>query len=288
MKDFNGCRLGVYEKSLPAKLPFADRLLAARDEGYDFLEISIDETEERMSRLDWNSEKRLELLRAINLSGLPILTMCLSANRLYPIGAQNKEVREKGLELIGKAVDFSVDIGIRIVQVAGYDEFYNESNQTTRQLFYDSLKKAVEYASKNGVVLAIENVDTPFLDSIEKIALCAESLGSPYLQIYPDIGNHFAMGHTLLDETALKNKRIVGFHLKDTLPGIMREVPYGDGIVDFSGFFKQMIRLNFSGLYMAEMWATEDERASIACIAAAREFLAKKYAEAERKIEIAG
>jgi L-ribulose-5-phosphate 3-epimerase UlaE len=233
MKDFNGCRLGVYEKSLPAKLPFADRLLAARDEGYDFLEISIDETEERMSRLDWNSEKRLELLRAINLSGLPILTMCLSANRLYPIGAQNKEVREKGLELIGKAVDFSVDIGIRIVQVAGYDE-------------------------------------------------------SPYLQIYPDIGNHFAMGHTLLDETALKNKRIVGFHLKDTLPGIMREVPYGDGIVDFSGFFKQMIRLNFSGLYMAEMWATEDERASIACIAAAREFLAKKYAEAERKIEIAG
>ena len=56
--------LGLYEKALPPGLRWEERLLAAKELGFDYLEISIDETDERLSRLDWTAEQRRELHRA--------------------------------------------------------------------------------------------------------------------------------------------------------------------------------------------------------------------------------
>ncbi len=155
MKDFNGCKIGIYEKVLPGSLSFLDRLLIVMDAGYDFLEIGIDETEGRMSRLDWTRDKKLELVKAVHYSGIPILTMNLSALRRYPVGSQNTEIREKGISLVLKAIDFAADTGIRIIQVAACDEYYNRSNKITRQLFFESLQRTVSYAARNGVMLAL-------------------------------------------------------------------------------------------------------------------------------------
>jgi predicted hexulose-6-phosphate isomerase len=284
MKDFNGCKIGVYEKALPDNLSFLDRLLIVMDAGYDFLEMSIDETEGRMSRLDWPRDKKLELVKAVHYSGIPILTMYISGNRRYPIGSQNTEIREKGLSLIKKAIDLAVDIGLRIIQVAGYDEYYNESNKITRRLFFESLQRAVSYAAENGVMLALRNVETPFLDSIEKISQCAGYIGSPYLQLYPDIGSLTATGHSVFNQKPMFHRNIVGFRLKDACPGIMRDVPLGQGTVDFPGFFQEMSYLNFGGFYTAEMPAA-GEPAPAAYIAAAREFLAAQFREAHARRE---
>ena len=40
--------LGLYEKAMPPTLSWEERLKTARDLGFDFVEISIDETDERM------------------------------------------------------------------------------------------------------------------------------------------------------------------------------------------------------------------------------------------------
>lgn len=48
--------LGLYEKSMPNELSFREKLTYAREAGYDFLEMSIDETEEKLARLDWSVE----------------------------------------------------------------------------------------------------------------------------------------------------------------------------------------------------------------------------------------
>ena len=41
--------LGLYEKSMPNTLSFAEKLLCAKECGFDYLEISIDETDEKLS-----------------------------------------------------------------------------------------------------------------------------------------------------------------------------------------------------------------------------------------------
>ena len=280
MAGINDCLLGLYEKALPADLDWDERFLAAKKAGYDFVEISIDETDERMARVKWSDVEKDELISAIRRQNMPILTMCLSGNRRYPIGSENRHTRSKGIQLIKDAVDFSLDIGIRIVQLAGYDEYYNETNDKTRALFLLALKEVVKYAAGRGITLAFETMETELMDSIEKAMKYVTQFDSPYLQVYPDVGNVTAMGQDVERDFSIGAGHIVAIHLKDTRPGKVREIPYGEGIVDFISFFRWLKKIDYKGLLVAEMWATDDREASIAYISTAREFLIGKYQQA--------
>lgn len=48
----NKFRLGIYEKAMPTSLTWEERLIHAKEAGFDFVEISVDETDERRARLD--------------------------------------------------------------------------------------------------------------------------------------------------------------------------------------------------------------------------------------------
>src|SRR5665647_1091216 len=150
--------------------------------------MSIDETDERLSRIYSAGQATEEIKEAIKKSGIPILTMCLSGNRRFPIGSKDKEIREKGIELIKGAILLAVEVGIRIIQLAGYDEYYNESDQITQDLFYESLRECVDFTSRYSVMLAIETMDTDLMGSISNIMKYIRRINSPWLNIYPDIG----------------------------------------------------------------------------------------------------
>lgn len=105
-------RLGVYEKAAPAELSWEERLAAAKEAGFDYIEMSIDETDMRMSRLDWCDEQIYELLETEKRVGIPIETICFSAQRKYPLGSRKWERRqrsfcEKVFSLPGKWVSGS-------------------------------------------------------------------------------------------------------------------------------------------------------------------------------------
>ena len=123
--------IGLYEKAMPKGMTWRDMLLCARECGYDFVEISIDETDARLARLDWTAEERLELVRTMKEVGVPIRSMCLSGHRKYPLGASDPAVRARGMEIMEKAVELADDLGIRIIQLAGYDVYYEPGTAET-------------------------------------------------------------------------------------------------------------------------------------------------------------
>ncbi len=47
----------------------AGALKLAKQLGFDFVEMSVDETDERLSRLDWSQEQRLALVSAVAETG---------------------------------------------------------------------------------------------------------------------------------------------------------------------------------------------------------------------------
>ena len=136
--------LGIYEKALPAGECWLERLRLAKTLGFDFVEMSVDETDERLSRLDWSREQRLALVNAIVETGVRVPSMCLSAHRRFPLGSEDDAVRAQGLEIMRKAIQFAQDVGIRVIQLAGYDVYYQEANNETRRRFRDGLKESVE------------------------------------------------------------------------------------------------------------------------------------------------
>jgi L-ribulose-5-phosphate 3-epimerase len=250
--------IGLYEKALPVEWPWEKRLGEAAQAGYDFIDISMDESDARLGRLDWPASERAMLRRAIANTGVPVLTMCLSAHRKYPLGSHSLETRKQGLDILQKAIQFAQDIGIRIVQVMGYDVFYEPSDDKTKANFVESLRHGVQWAGQAGVMLGLENVDNPYLESVEKGLRLVHEINSPWFQLYPDMANLAAAGYHPPAELLLAKGHLIGVHFKDGLPGVIRGVPFEEGIVPFVETFEALAQIGFCGPIGIEMWADMD------------------------------
>ena len=244
--------IGVYEKSMPNSLCIKEKLTFAKAAGFDFMEISIDETDGKLNRLN-DADFIKEVKTAMEGSGLPILTMCLSGHRKYPLGAESTAVAERSMRIMRGAIDFAVKVGIRIIQLAGYDEYYNESNETTRKNFEARLYESVRIAAKKGVILAFETMETPFMNTVEKSMKYVSLINSPYLQVYPDIGNVTNGAEDAIDDLKTGEGHIVAAHLKETKEGVFRDMFFGEGRVDFKGCLKELKRQGVE-LYNCEFW----------------------------------
>jgi L-ribulose-5-phosphate 3-epimerase len=251
--------LGLYEKSMPSYLSWKEKLEAAKEAGYDFVEISIDETDEKLSRLDMPKEERLELVRLMVEAGVPIRTMCLSGHRKYPIGSNDPDICERGMEIMKKAIQLADDLGIRIIQIAGYDVYYEESSLETKKRFLHNLKIAANMAEKAGVILGFETMETEFMNTVEKAMKYVTLVNSSYLNVYPDIGNITNAAtrykQDVLEDLYIGKGHLVAMHLKETIPGIFREIPYGTGHVNFSEAIETAWGLGVRK-YVAEFWYT--------------------------------
>lgn len=249
--------LGVYEKAMPNTLSFEEKLSYAKEIGYDYLEISIDETAEKLSRLDWDKKTRDELVSTMKKVGLPIRSLCLSGQRKYPMGSENEEIRKQSMEIIEKAIILADDLGVRIIQLAGYDVYYEKGNDTTRELFMKNLRKAVEIASKHGVILAFETMETSFMDTVKKAHEVVEKISSPFLQIYPDLGNiknsSLIYNHDVIDDIKEGKNHIVAAHIKESIVGHYREIPFLTGHVNFKECLTQLWKQGVRR-YVTELW----------------------------------
>jgi L-ribulose-5-phosphate 3-epimerase len=252
--DMKKYSLGLYEKALPQTLSFKEKLEAAKQCGFDFLEISIDESDEKQARLDWTKEQINELRQTCFETDMPIYTMCLSGNKRFPIGSTSKKSADKGISLIKKAVDFSAVLGIRIVQVAGWDVFYDEkSSDKTRALYLLNLKDCVNYASTKGVILALENMENDFMDTVEKAMYYVREIDSPYFQVYPDSGNISNGCSDIAKDILFGKGHIAAAHLKESKPGVHREVEFGQGHVDFDAAISTYKDIGVN-MFLAEFW----------------------------------
>ena len=128
-------------------------------------------------------------------------------------------------------------------------------------------------------------MDDPFMNSIQKFLEIKEQIPSPFLHVYPDLGNLSAWPE---NNPAVELEKgiaeIAAIHLKDTFAvtdtfeGKFREVTFGEGCVDFTGLLKTLKRLNYSGPFLIEMWNETDLNFQEK-IQAAQQYLYPKLAE---------
>jgi L-ribulose-5-phosphate 3-epimerase len=265
--------MGLYEKALPGAWSWERRLCAAAEAGYRYVEISIDESDERLARLDWPAAARADLRRAISHSGVPIFSMCLSGHRKYSLGSRSPDVRARAEAIMRRAIEFSVDVGVRIVQVAGYDVFYEASDAGTAARFVESLCRAAEWAGQAGVMMALENVDVPLSESIGRCMDIVRQVDSIWFRLYPDVANAAAAGYNPVAELAHCAGWMVAVHVKDCLPRTIRRVPFGTGLMPFEPVFSTLAAQGYRGPLVVEMWADENDADPVGTVRTARQFV---------------
>ncbi|MCK8082233.1 L-ribulose-5-phosphate 3-epimerase [Vibrio sp. 1CM24A] len=258
-------RVGLYEKALPNELSWEDKLKQTKELGFDFLEISVDESDERRSRLDWNDEEVYALRRLCEKHGVPLQSMCLSAHRKFPFGSADPAIREQAVIHMEKAISLAYKLGIRTIQLAGYDVYYEPADKVTHQRFIEGMKLSAQLAERSGVMLAVEIMDTDYLNSLSKFEVLSREINSPYFTAYPDVGNISGWNYDIVTELKLSKPHITQIHLKDTYKvtdeykGQFRDLVIGDGEVDFNAIFETLKETECVVPLVIEMWA-QDER----------------------------
>lgn len=249
--------LGLYEKAMPAGLSWEEMLLAAKHAGFDYLEMSIDETAERQSRLKWSEAERLRLITTMMDTQMPIRSICLSAHRKYPLGSHDSAIRAHGMEIMRDAIRLADNLGVRLIQLAGYDVYYETGDEETRTYFLENLRLATEFAAANGVIMGFETMETPFMDTISKGLYYTRKVQSPYLGMYPDLGNltNAARLYDLSVPEEIQNAKgsLFAMHLKETVEGKYRDMDFGTGKVDFVSGIRLALASDVR-MFVAEFW----------------------------------
>ncbi|GAM70330.1 L-xylulose 5-phosphate 3-epimerase [Vibrio sp. JCM 19236] len=257
-------RVGLYEKALPNDLSWEEKFETAKELGFDFLEISVDESDERRSRLDWDDETIYSLRRLCEKYELPLQSMCLSAHRKFPFGSLNPETHKQAYIHMEKAIALAYKLGIRNIQLAGYDVYYEPKSEETHQRFIQGMKDAAKMAERAGIMLSVEIMDTDYLNSLSKFEVLNREVNSPFFTAYPDVGNISGWNYDIVTELKLSKPHITQIHLKDTYKvtadykGQFRDLVIGEGEVDFNAIFDTLKQTECVVPLVIEMWAQDE------------------------------
>ena len=127
--------------------------------------------------------------------------------------------------------------------------------------------------------MGIENVDGDDVTSLTKAMEFVDAVDSPYLQLYPDLGNIAEQSLDPGAELAAGEGHMVAMHAKDVRPGEPRRVEMGTGVVDWDRSFELLAAQGWSGRLMIEMW-NDDAPDSLNRCATARTFIEDRAAAA--------
>lgn len=272
-----GIALGIYEKALVGnRLEDGDDwrsfLAQVPEAGFSFLDVSIDESPQREARLDWDARQCRLVRDAAESVGTAIGGVCLSIHRRIGPGSADPAVRRRAREVMARGLQVCHDLGVPVIQIAGYYCYYEDPNPDAERWYGELLADAVPMAARLGVTMGIENVDGTDVTSIRKAMEFVNAVDSPYLQVYPDLGNIAEQGLDPAVELAAGQGHMVAMHAKDVRRGEPRRVGMGDGIVDWDLSFQLLRRQRWSGRLMIEMW-NDDAPDSLDQCAAARTFI---------------
>lgn len=253
-----GVLLGIYEKALHGET-LDDLFASARRAGFAFVDLSLDESPERLARLRWSPSEREEVREAARRHGLIIGGICLSAHRSTAPGSNSPAQRGLALEMLIEAIDLCVDLGVSVLQIAGYYAFYEEPRQGAREDYIEVMRAGARHAARRGIVLGLENVDGTDVVSTEDALAIVDAVRSPWFRLYPDIGNFVVQSREVVTEVAAAAQHAVAWHVKEARPGEPRRVPIGEGDVPWDAAFAALAAAHWSGRIMIEMWNDDSE-----------------------------
>lgn len=248
---------GIYEKGLKPQ-SFDGMFADAKSAGYDSFELSIDCTDERLARLKWGKDEIQAVCRAALANDMAILTMCLSGHKRFTLGSTDPFIAARAREIMEDAVDLAGKLGIRVIQISGFDVYDQEERTSeTKKRYVESVALAAKMAERSCVTLAIEPVEGNLLtvrDAMEVV----RQIDSPFLQVYPDVANILSLGFDPIEDLSCGQGHIAAVHMRDSLPNIYdATLLFGTGNLDFGRVFEKLDEMEYVGPLIVEMWNTD-------------------------------
>lgn len=160
--------------------------------------------------------------------------------------SKTTQLEEELNTTLPRTIDLAKILGAPLIIVFGFERVPGES-ETNRIIAVDFLRRAAAVAERAGVKLAIENEPGFWCDTGANTRTIIDDVASPALGANWDPANAYGTpevpypgGYEAIRE------RIFNVHVKDTKEGsLVRCVPVGEGVVDWAGQLRALLRDNF-------------------------------------------
>ncbi len=254
-------RKGISIWAFPSGNTVEDSIRAAAEAGFDGIELALNETGQL--GLDATDAELDGYRNTAQQAGIAITSLATGLYWSYPMTSSDAAIREKAKTIVKKQLDAAARLGVDAILVVpgavGVD-FVSGSEVVPYDVAYDralgALKELAPYAESRKVSIGVENVWNKFLLSPLEMRQFLDTIGSPFVGAYFDVGNVLATGYPE-HWIRILGERIRRVHIKDfrrsvgTLDGF---VDLLSGDVDFPAVFQALRDVGYNGWITAEVF----------------------------------
>jgi L-ribulose-5-phosphate 3-epimerase len=245
----SGGRKAVLISMLANDRSYAQRFAAARDAGFDAIEMQT------ISRED----EAAEIKDAARTSGLRIHSVMNADHWRFPLSSGDRDVVNRsvaGMEAsLRNAALWGADAVLLVPAVVDQATSYRDAWTRSQQVIRERL---LPLARELKVTIAVEEVWNKFLLSPIEFARYIDELDSPWLKAYFDVGNVVFYG-VPQDWIRTLGPRIVKVHLKDFRldrpNGRFAWTNIGDGDIDWLEVRRAFDDAGYKGFFTTELAA---------------------------------
>jgi L-ribulose-5-phosphate 3-epimerase len=251
---------GINIWSFPDGKPILECAKLAKAAGFDGIELSLNESGE--IGLQTTEKEALALRHQIMELGLEISGLATGLYWSNWMTSESEPVRTKAMDICKKQLETAAALGadtILVIPGAVGVDFIPGSGVTEYDKAYEraqeSISRLAPYAEETGVAIGIENVWNKFLLSPLEMRQFIDSIGSPFVGSYFDVGNVVYSGYPEHWIKILGN-RIKKVHFKDyrrQAGGLHGFVDLLAGDVDYPAVMAAFEDIGYDGYATAEM-----------------------------------
>ena len=242
-------RKAVLISMLSTDLPYAQRFAAAREAGFDAIEMQT------ISRED----EAAEIKDAASKSGLRIHSVMNADHWRFPLSSSDHDVVNRsvaGMEAsLRNAALWGADTVLLVPAVVDQATSYRDAWTRSQRVIRERL---LPLARELKVIVAVEEVWNKFLLSPIEFARYVDELDSPWLKAYFDVGNVVFYGFPQ-DWIRTLGLRTVKVHLKDFRldrpNGRFAWTNIGDGDIDWLEVRRAFDDAGYRGFFTTEVAA---------------------------------
>jgi hexulose-6-phosphate isomerase len=252
---------GINQWAFPANMGLKDCFKLAKEAGFDGVEVII--AEEGEITLDSSEEDIQKIVRTSHSIGIKISSLATGLFWDYSLTSDNSSERGKARRIVKKMLEVASWLKVDTIlivpgavdvffkpnfPVVSYDKAYERS--------FHALKGLAPIAETYKINIAVENVWNKFLLSPIEMKHFIDSIGSPYVGVYFDVGNVIQIG---FPEQWIKilGSRIKKVHIKDfkksvgTAEGFVNLL-YGD--VNWPDVISALKEIEYDSYIIAELF----------------------------------
>ena len=222
------CDWTIGKRTDPASLEMAKRL------GLDGVQVDFGSGQNDLPLC--NLELQKKFLGAVKKHKIEIASLALGTLNSVPYKSDPRAER-----WVAESIDVCRSMGVNVVLLAFFGKGDLRNDRDGTDVIIERLKRVAPKAEKAGVVLGIES----WLSAEQHLDII-DSVGSPAVKVYYDVGNSHKAGYDIYEEIRLLGKQICEFHAKDY------DDLYGKGTIAFEEVRRAMDDIGYRGWIVME------------------------------------